>query len=54
MAQAHVPETQLDRIERKLDEMLLFRDAVVRLAMPRLPAAAREAALKLAAKVPGR
>lgn len=43
------PETQLDRIEAKLDQMLQFRDALLKLAMPKLPASMREQALKLAA-----
>lgn len=37
-------ETQMDRIERKLDEMLAFRDLLLKIAMPRLPAAMREKA----------
>lgn len=39
-------ETQLDRIERKLDEVLALRDLLLRMAMPRVPAPMRE---KLAA-----
>jgi hypothetical protein len=37
-------ETQLDRIERKLDEVLAFRDLLLKLAMPRIPAPMREKA----------
>lgn len=37
-------ETQMDRIERKLDEVLAFRDLLLKLAMPRIPAALREKA----------
>ena len=35
-------ETQMDRIERKLDEVLAFRDLLLKLALPRIPAAMRE------------
>lgn len=42
-------ETQLDRIERKLDQVLAFRDALLKLFMPRIPAAMREKAMQLAA-----
>lgn len=38
-------QTQLDRIERKLDEVLAFRDLLLKLAMPRIPAALREKAV---------
>lgn len=42
---------QLDRIERKLDEVLAFRDLLLKLAMPRIPEAMRaKAAAVLAAK----
>lgn len=34
-------ETQLDRIERKLNEVLAFRDLLLKLAMPRIPAPMR-------------
>ncbi len=34
-------ETQLDRIERKLNEVIEFRDLLLKLAMPRVPAAMR-------------
>lgn len=44
-------ESQLDRIERKLDEVLQFRDLLLKLAMPRVPAAMREKAAGLLAKV---
>ena len=47
------PETQLDRIERKLDEFLEFRDAVLKMFMPKIPAAYREAALQIAARRKG-
>lgn len=39
-------ETQLDRIERKLDDVLAFRDLLLKLAMPRVPAPMREMAMK--------
>lgn len=42
-------QAQLDRIERKLDEVLAFRDLVLKLALPRIPAAMREKAAALAA-----
>lgn len=46
-------ETQMDRIERKLDEVLAFRDLLLKLAMPRIPAAMREkAAAVMAGKQP--
>lgn len=46
-------ETQMDRIERKLDEVLQFRDLLLQLAMPRVPAPMREKAAQLMArKVP--
>lgn len=44
-------ETQMDRIERKLDEVLAFRDLLLKLAMPRIPAALRQ---KAAAVMAGR
>lgn len=44
------PETQLDRIERKLDAILALRDAVLKLAMPRIPEKYREAAMQIAAQ----
>jgi hypothetical protein len=44
-------QKQLDRIERKLDEMLAFRDLLLKMALPRVPAPMRE---KLAAVVAGR
>lgn len=40
-------QTQLDRIERKLDEVLAFRDLLLKLALPRVPAAMREKAAAL-------
>lgn len=42
--------SQLDRIESKLDQVLEFRDTLLKLAMPRLPTAARETAVKLLAR----
>jgi hypothetical protein len=36
-----VDQAQMDRIERKLDEVLAFRDLVLKLALPRVPAALR-------------
>lgn len=39
--------TQLDRIERKLDEVLAFRDVLLKFAMPRIPAGARQAAMRM-------
>lgn len=44
-------ETQLDRIERKLDEVIAFRDLLLKLAMPRIPAGLRA---KAAAVMAGR
>lgn len=44
-------ETQMDRIERKLDEVLAFRDLLLKLAMPRIPATLRQ---KAAAVMAGR
>jgi len=38
-------QRQLDRIEKKLDEVLAFRDLLLKLAMPRIPAALREKAV---------
>lgn len=38
--------TQLDRIEQKLDQVLAFRDLIFKLALPRVPAALREQAIK--------
>ena len=47
-------EDQLDRIERKLDEVLAFRDLLLKLALPRLPEALRnKAAQALAVRRPG-
>lgn len=37
-------EKQLDRIEKKLDEVLAFRDFLLKIAMPRVPAPLREKA----------
>lgn len=42
-------ETQMDRIERKLDEVLAFRDLLYKLALPRIPAPMREKAAALMA-----
>lgn len=44
------PQTQLDRIEAKLDEVLEFRDAALKFLMPKLPASVRPQALKLLAR----
>jgi hypothetical protein len=44
-------QEQLDRIEKKLDEMLAFRDALLKIYMPKIPASARVTAMKLMAKV---
>ena len=43
-------ETQLDRIERKLDEMIELKDVLLKIFLPRIPAAARETALRMLAK----
>jgi hypothetical protein len=40
-------QTQLDRIERKLDEVLAFRDLLLKLAMPRIPEGMRNKAAQL-------
>jgi hypothetical protein len=46
-------ESQMDRIERKLDEVLAFRDLLLKLAMPRIPAPMRaKAAAVMAGKKP--
>ena len=42
---------QLDRIERKLDEVLAFRDLLLKFAMPKIPAPMRA---KVAAAVAGK
>lgn len=44
-------EKQLDRIERKLDEVLAFRDLLLKFAMPKIPAPMRA---KVAAAVAGK
>lgn len=41
---------QLDRIERKLDDVLAFRDLLLKLAMPKVPPAMREKAAALLAR----
>lgn len=46
-------ETQLDRIERKLDELLELRDVALKLFMPKIPAAYRGVALQIAARRKG-
>ena len=46
-------QDQMDRIERKLDEMLQFRDLLLQLAMPRVPAPMREKAAQLMARKVG-
>jgi hypothetical protein len=43
-------QDQLDRIERKLDEVLAFRDLLLKFAMPRIPAAMRTRAAQVMAK----
>lgn len=43
-------QTQMDRIERKLDEVLAFRDLLLALAMPRVPEPMRAKAAALMAK----
>ena len=43
-------ETQLDRIERKLDDVLAFRDLLLALAMPRVPEPMRKKAAEIMAK----
>ena len=40
----------MDRIERKLDEVLQFRDLLLKMAMPRIPAPMREKAAALLAQ----
>ena len=50
MAQQQTQPTQLDRIEAKLDSLLVLTNAAMKLAMPKVPAAMREAAVKLMAK----
>jgi len=48
-----VDESQMDRIERKLDEVLAFRDLLLKFAMPKIPAPMRaKAAAVLAGKQP--
>lgn len=42
-------QDQMDRIERKLDEVLAFRDLLLKLAMPRIPAAMRAKAASVMA-----
>lgn len=42
-----IDQNQLDRIERKLDQMLAFRDLLLKFAMPRIPAGMREKAAAL-------
>jgi hypothetical protein len=39
----------MDRIERKLDEVLAFRDLLLKLAMPRIPATMREKVMQVTA-----
>jgi hypothetical protein len=43
-------ETQLDRIEAKLDELMIMRDMLLKLAMPRIPPAMRAQVMKMAGK----
>lgn len=47
------PPTQLDRIEAKLDEILMLRDLALKFFMPKIPAALRPAALQMLAKREG-
>lgn len=42
-------QAQLDRIERKLDEVLAFRDLLLKLAMPRIPESMRAKAVQVMA-----
>ena len=42
-------QEQIDRIERKLDEVLAFRDVLLKMAMPKLPPAMRQKAAELIA-----
>ena len=42
-------ESQMDRIERKLDEVLAFRDLLLKLAMPKIPAPMRAKAAEVLA-----
>lgn len=42
-------ESQLDRIERKMDQILAFQAMVLKLALPRLPASMRMKVAELAA-----
>lgn len=42
-------QEQLDRIERKLDEVLAFRDLLLQLAMPRIPEGLRKKAAQVMA-----
>lgn len=46
-------QTQLDRIERKLDEVLAFRDLVLKMALPKIPQAMRDKAAAVLARRPG-
>lgn len=46
-------QDQMDRIERKLDEMLQFRDLLLALAMPRVPEPMRKKAAQLMARKVG-
>ena len=39
-----IEETQLNRIEKKLDEVLAVRDLLLKLALPKVPAPLREKA----------
>lgn len=45
-------ESQMDRIERKLDEVLAFRDLLLKFAMPRIPPAMRAKAAQVMAGKP--
>lgn len=48
-----IDQDQLNRIERKLDQVLEFRDMILKLALPRVPAGMREQAARLAAGIKG-
>jgi hypothetical protein len=42
-------ETQLDRIERMLTDLMALKDVALKLAMPKVPARMREQVMRLAA-----
>lgn len=49
-----IDEKQINRIEKKLDEILAFRDLLLKLAMPKVPAPMREKAASVLADVRGK